>query len=469
MVGLLVLAFLLFRRGKPETTWAMWTLVALAPFINRMPRSYEIGTSGPSHYVYFASVGTSVLLACILLRVKEVVELRWGNVIGCAICYGLVIAIILSSFSAFDKLQAFSNYSSGNFHIEKRDLTTGIGQLYKAQNIANSEYVLPQDDVFIALCHASILRGENIDMLLQRGTVRFPQNSKLHALYGAIESTRKDSLSKIRGLAAIEAARLDFLASGNQSIFSVQMATTYKCLAEAFNMIEKSEQSLEASRLSLQYDDDHRTHFNIGVSYMLSGETHKAIEAFEESVRLSPLLGEALVNLGVLYSKIGRHQDAIERLSRAADAMEENSRIYFQLGFSHSRIGENKVAVDAFNKAIDIDPDYADAHYNKGSIHLKNENFKKAIKSFGEVIRLNAGNVDAYLGMGAAYIGSGNGQAAISTYERVIRLQPKSRNAHYHLFVENKRIGNEKAAQGHLDLLERLDPALAAHAKNQFE
>ena len=215
MVGLLVLAFLLFRRGKPQTTRAMWTLVALAPFINRMPRSYEIGTSGPSHYVYFASVGTSVLLACILLRVKEVVELRWGNVIGYAICYGLVIAIILGSFSAFDKLQAFSYYSSGNFHIEKRDLTTGIGQLYKAQNIANSEYVLPQDDVFIALCHASILRGENIDMLLQRGTVRFPQNSKLHALYGAIESTRKDSLRKIRGLAAIEAARLDFHASGN--------------------------------------------------------------------------------------------------------------------------------------------------------------------------------------------------------------------------------------------------------------
>ena len=117
----------------------------------------------------------------------------------------------------------------------------------------------------------------------------------------------------------------------------------------------------------------------------------------------------------------------------------------------------------------DLDPDYADAHYNKGAIHLKNENFTKAIKSFGEVIRLNAGNVDAYLGMGAAYIGSGNGQAAISTYEQVIRLQPKSRNAHYHLFVENKRIGNEKAAQGHLDLLERLDPALAAHAKNQFE
>ena len=125
MVGLLVLAFLLFRLGKPETAWI---LVALAPFLNRMPRSFGIVTSGPSHYVYLASVGRSVLLHCILLRVKEVIELRWGNVIGYATCYGPVIAIILSSFSAFDKLKAFSYYWSGYFHIEKRDLTTGIGR-----------------------------------------------------------------------------------------------------------------------------------------------------------------------------------------------------------------------------------------------------------------------------------------------------------------------------------------------------
>ncbi len=140
--------------------------------------------------------------------------------------------------------------------------------------------MISQDGVFITLCHESILRGENIDMLLHLGMMRFPQNSKLQALNGAIESTRKDSLSKIRGSAAIEAARLDFLESGNQSIFLILMATTYKCLAEAFDMIEKSEQSLEASRMSLQYDDDNRTHFNFGVTNMLSGETHKGIKAF---------------------------------------------------------------------------------------------------------------------------------------------------------------------------------------------
>jgi|TARA_B110000263_G_scaffold232463_1_gene228544 hypothetical protein len=62
-VVLLGLVLLVWRRPGAEGSWALWTMAYLAPFAMISEQLAIRRREEPSHYLYLASAGTSVLLA----------------------------------------------------------------------------------------------------------------------------------------------------------------------------------------------------------------------------------------------------------------------------------------------------------------------------------------------------------------------------------------------------------------------
>lgn len=471
--GIVFLAFLflLLRcRGRSEAEWAFWTCVSLLPFVNRLPRSLEIGTSGPSHYLYFAGVGASVLLARALLRSRDWIGKRAGCGLGLVVYGVLVGAILLCSISTFGRLQAFSLYSSGKFHLERRDLQTGIELLQRALDVDGSARIIPREKVYIALCHGLMLRGEDAGALLRQGMKQFPHSSELLAVYGATESVAASSAESTRGLDKIEIARQDMINTGKQDDFKLVMATTYQYLAEGFNVQGQGEKSIQASQRSLQYKSDNaRTYFNLGVSHARLGRPQEAIEFYEEALRLDAGISEIYFNLGLAYGELGRYGDGVKAFEQAVRMMPENSVAFLKLGFMRTAVGQWEMALAAFAQAVRLYPGYVDAHYNMGAIYFKMGDFSRAAESFGRLLEVEPGNVDALMMLGAAYTGSGNHRTAVDAYRRAVQLRPSAAAAHLKLVVAYLQIGDERSAREHFRILAQLDRNLADQVAELFE
>ncbi|MGA9153759.1 MAG: tetratricopeptide repeat protein [Candidatus Nitrosopolaris sp.] len=95
----------------------------------------------------------------------------------------------------------------------------------------------------------------------------------------------------------------------------------------------------------------------------------KALQAFEESIKLKPddftvwkFKGEALACLG-------RHEEAILSFEMAIKIKPDIAEIWLKKGSSYLDLGKYEDALLSFEEAMRIDPDYADGWSMLGSIY----------------------------------------------------------------------------------------------------
>jgi tetratricopeptide (TPR) repeat protein len=85
---------------------------------------------------------------------------------------------------------------------------------------------------------------------------------------------------------------------------------------------------------------------NLGVAYRKSGQFDKAIDAFQRSIHINPILVEVWNNLGVTYGKLKHYDDAIKAFLNALQVDQHYSRARNNLEIAYFNSG-NKAAVDA--------------------------------------------------------------------------------------------------------------------------
>jgi tetratricopeptide (TPR) repeat protein len=88
----------------------------------------------------------------------------------------------------------------------------------------------------------------------------------------------------------------------------------------------------------------------IGRTYGKLGENEKAVEAFEEAIRLYPDATEPYNNLGALYVRTGQLDRAIDVFERALK-IKEDKDVYYNLAAAHREKGDTAKAIDAYKKS----------------------------------------------------------------------------------------------------------------------
>jgi len=129
---------------------------------------------------------------------------------------------------------------------------------------------------------------------------------------------------------------------------------------------------------------------NRGNAYMDAGNLDRAVQDYNEAVRLDPSYVDAINNRGNAFNSKGEFDRAI------AD----------------------------YNTVLSIRPLHAEAHYNRGNAYIYKGDYQQAIKDYTEAIRINPAYAEAYNNLGNSLSDTGNSEGALPLYTAAIKIKP---------------------------------------------
>jgi tetratricopeptide (TPR) repeat protein len=164
----------------------------------------------------------------------------------------------------------------------------------------------------------------------------------------------------------------------------------------------------------------------------------KAIQHYQEALKLDPSAHMIFDELTDLYIRTGRLRDAITQAEDLLKQSPENldarrmlGRIYWALvGNSRDgRIDDNyvKLAMEQYQKITQKDPNDADSWVMLGRLFSISHNSPEAEKAFNAALKADPENEDALTGLASVYLDLGDTKAAIAKLKAVTDKSPNER------------------------------------------
>jgi lipopolysaccharide biosynthesis regulator YciM len=133
----------------------------------------------------------------------------------------------------------------------------------------------------------------------------------------------------------------------------------------------------------------------LGLDYRHGGFVDRAIEAFQEVLRLDPRNRYALVNLQKLYeeqrqwAEAARVREEITRLDggRRPDDQQILAFIRNEIGSGEARAGNVAAATRTFRSALDIDPRTPPAYLNLGDVAEQQGHLADAVEAWEKLVQ----------------------------------------------------------------------------------
>lgn len=167
--------------------------------------------------------------------------------------------------------------------------------------------------------------------------------------------------------------------------------------------------------------------FSLGVAYVETGQFTRAIEAYQQALRINPEYALAWFGLANTYSKSGQSAKAIEAYQRTLRINPEYTDAWYNLGAAYSKAGQSAMAIEACQQALRINPEYANAWYCLGIAYLQAGQSDRAIESYKQALRINPENPQyalAWFYLGTDYALSGQRGKVLEVYKRLKTLDP---------------------------------------------
>jgi len=204
------------------------------------------------------------------------------------------------------------------------------------------------------------------------------------------------------------------------------------------------ETGLMASRIKKDRKAEGAHLVNLGLAYSDLGETHNAIEFYQQALIISHEIGDrrgegnALGNLGNAYSDLGETRKAIEFYQQAliiaheiGDRRGEGADLG-NLGNAYSDLGETHNAIEFYHQALIISKEIGDrrgegnALSNLGSAYSDLGETRKAIEFYQQALVISheigdrRGEENALGNLGNAYSDLGETRKAIEFYQQAL-------------------------------------------------
>jgi tetratricopeptide (TPR) repeat protein len=148
---------------------------------------------------------------------------------------------------------------------------------------------------------------------------------------------------------------------------------------------------------------------NRGVAYLRKGEYDAAIKDFDEAIRLNADYGEAFANRAGAYLKkkqydlAARDFDEAIRVDHGVTSAVWNGRCW-----ARAILGALQAALEDCNKALQSAPESAAIHDSRGLIHLKMGQLGAAIDDYNSALRFDPKMASALYGRGYARLRNGD-------------------------------------------------------------
>jgi len=100
---------------------------------------------------------------------------------------------------------------------------------------------------------------------------------------------------------------------------------------------------------------------NRGVEYSSKGDNDRAIQDYDQAIRLNPKHANTFYNRGVAYRSKGQYDRAIADYDQAIRLNPQDADFFFERGVAYGLKGQYDRAISNYNEAIRLDPQHASA------------------------------------------------------------------------------------------------------------
>ena len=161
-----------------------------------------------------------------------------------------------------------------------------------------------------------------------------------------------------------------------------------------------------------------------GIGYRLKGEYDRAIQDYNQAIRINAKFATAYNNRAIAYDTKGDYDRAIADYEQAIK-LKPSAEAYFNRGNAHLGKSHYDRAIDDYNQAIKLKPDFAAAFDNRCWARAVVGILKPALADCNQALRLMPNNPATLDSRGFVFLKMTNFDAAVSDYDAVLRSDPK--------------------------------------------
>jgi len=175
--------------------------------------------------------------------------------------------------------------------------------------------------------------------------------------------------------------------------------------------------------------------YNLGVSYLESGQPELALGPLNNALRAQRGRGEIYLALAAAYDQLGQPDEARRRAEAAAQRLEGRLKTdaTFLLGRALYSLGDYRGALLALQEVAQARPNDAQAQLWAGLAHYQQGNYDRAVERYERAVQLDPNSAEARVNLGAAYLASQRFEDAELVYELLTEQYSEDADAYYNL------------------------------------
>jgi tetratricopeptide (TPR) repeat protein len=172
-------------------------------------------------------------------------------------------------------------------------------------------------------------------------------------------------------------------------------------------------------------------YYNIGNAYVALGQDQKAIESYQNALRLDPGLVKADFNLALAYVRVKRDTDAEAIVTRLLKADPQNTQLLAALAWIYHAEGRDIDSLAQYDAIIALSPADADALYNSAIVLWKLDRKSEALQRLRAELALSPDDPDAMFAAGSILLALDDPAGSYDMFSSYLSKKPDDREALY--------------------------------------
>ncbi len=157
----------------------------------------------------------------------------------------------------------------------------------------------------------------------------------------------------------------------------------------------KYQEAIEAYTAYLATHPDHKKSiYNRGRSYEEIGQRNKAIQDYEQLLKIDPKYINAYLSLAKVSYNNKDYNKVLVYTGDAIDLNENSAQAHFLAGRAEHQLGYFDQALESYNNAITINRDFGEAYLYRGAVKVGQEKLRSACEDFKFAKSLNIPEAD---------------------------------------------------------------------------
>jgi len=162
--------------------------------------------------------------------------------------------------------------------------------------------------------------------------------------------------------------------------------------------------------------------FNLALAYDSLQQYTRAVQAYQEALRIEPDNAFTWSNLGVTYNRLKQYDKAIAAYQEAARIKPDFANAWRELGTAYGMLQQYDKATTALQEAVRIEPKDVIAWRNLGFVYNALKQDDKAATAYQEMVRIEPKDAAAWAALSGTYFNQGRYGKAYKAYQTLRKL-----------------------------------------------